>query len=91
MPRCDFCQVLLACVGVLFFPGQNAQPVFALLVTSVYAMMTIKVNPYLLDSNDFSASFTNIGLWITAFYSLLSKTEVNNNMTRCRQIYSRST
>ncbi len=71
-------KVLIACIGVLFLPGEAAQPVFVLLITSesVYTLMTIKLQPYLADSNDFAASFTNVGLWITSFYALLSQTEV---------------
>ncbi len=71
-------KVFIACFGVLFFPDAAAQPVFVLLVTSVYTLMTVKLQPYLADSNDFAASFTNVGLWITSFYALLSQTEVLN-------------
>jgi hypothetical protein len=67
-------KVLLACVAVLFFPGRSSQPFFALLVITAYVVGTIKAQPYLLHNDDVSASFANVGLWLTVLYSLLSQT-----------------
>ena len=76
-----YSQVLLACVAVLLFPGQAAQPLFAVLVMAVYAVGTIKLQPYLLNSDDIAASFANVGLWLTSLYSLLSQTNVRKDRT----------
>ena len=69
-----YSQVLLACVAVLLFPGQAAQPLFAVLVMAVYAVGTIKLQPYLLNSDDIAASFANVGLWLTSLYSTVFQT-----------------
>lgn len=69
-------KVLVACVAVVILPGSPAQSVFALFVTSIYTVLTTWAQPYLQDSDDTASLLANVGLWLTSFYLLLSKSKV---------------
>ncbi len=43
---------------------------------SIYTVLTTWAQPYLQDSDDTASLLANVGLWLTSFYLLLSKSKV---------------
>ena len=69
-------RVLLASTGLLFMPGTPSQAVFALLVVTFFAVLTLKMQPYINDDDDTAATTAGWSLWLALFYALLSRANV---------------
>ncbi len=73
---CCLSRVLLASTALLFMPGTSAQSVFALLVVTVFAVLTLKLQPYINSDDDMAATTAGWSLWLALFYALLFRAKV---------------
>jgi hypothetical protein len=71
-------KAFLSCIGLLFLPETPSQVVFAFLVVSIYGVATLKLQPYVLDTDGTGAALSSASLWFMLLYGLISRMDVQS-------------
>ncbi len=71
-------RVLLASTALLYMPETTSQAVFALVVVTLFAVLTLKMQPYIHNDDDLAATSAGWSLWLGLFYALLSRANIMN-------------